>query len=397
MEKPIALVIPWYGDNIRGGAEKEINYIAHLLKNAGWKVEVFTTCVKDASCDRGKNTLRSGKHMENGILVRRFKVRTRDVESYNRANLKIYNNIPVSYEEEEIYYKEDINSPDMYQYINKHQNNYALFVFEPYMYGITFYGSLNCPNNCVIIPCLHDESYAYLKHTKEMIERFNGAIFHAKPELELAEKLYDLKNLKKVVLGGGVDTDWVNQCDAEAFRKKYELNDDFLLYAGRKDSGKKVDELITFFIKYKKYTKCPIKLVLIGGGQIDIPENYSDEIRDLGFVSDEDKRNAYAAAFCLCNPSYYESFSIVIMESWIASRPVLVSEHCDVTKNYCLESNGGLYYDDYGLFHRCLDFMLNNRDIADKMGSNGHEYVFRNFTHELMTRKYTEFLLSFIH
>ena len=52
--KPVALVIPWYGDDIRGGAEKECNYLAHSLTDAGQSVEVFTTCVKDASCDREK-------------------------------------------------------------------------------------------------------------------------------------------------------------------------------------------------------------------------------------------------------------------------------------------------------------------------------------------------------
>ena len=33
--KPVALVIPWYGDDIRGGAEKECNYLAHSLTDAG--------------------------------------------------------------------------------------------------------------------------------------------------------------------------------------------------------------------------------------------------------------------------------------------------------------------------------------------------------------------------
>ena len=34
-KKPIALVIPWYGDQIQGGAEKECNYLAHSLTSAG--------------------------------------------------------------------------------------------------------------------------------------------------------------------------------------------------------------------------------------------------------------------------------------------------------------------------------------------------------------------------
>ena len=59
--KPIAFVIPWYGDNIRGGAEAECNQLAHCFQDAGVAVEVLTTCVKEAADDRGINTLPQGK------------------------------------------------------------------------------------------------------------------------------------------------------------------------------------------------------------------------------------------------------------------------------------------------------------------------------------------------
>ena len=103
-KKPIALVIPWYGDQIQGGAEKECNYLAHSLTSAGQSVEVFTTCVKDAASDRGKNTIKPGVYTENGILVRRFPVREhRDLERYAASNLRIYYNNGFTQEDEKIY------------------------------------------------------------------------------------------------------------------------------------------------------------------------------------------------------------------------------------------------------------------------------------------------------
>ena len=114
MEKPIGLVIPWYGDNIRGGAEQECNYLAHSLQNAGAKVEVFTTCVKEASSDRGKNTLKAGTYIESGICVHRFLVNTqRDVAAYTESNNRIYHNDNFTQHDEEIYFANDINSSDM--------------------------------------------------------------------------------------------------------------------------------------------------------------------------------------------------------------------------------------------------------------------------------------------
>ena len=391
--KPIAFVIPWYGDDIRGGAEAECNHLAHCFQDMGAAVEVLTTCVREASDDRGKNTRKPGVSVESGIKVRRFKVRKRDVRRFDHANTKLYYSQPVTREEERMYLEEDINSPEMYSYIRENRDKYEFFIFMPYLYGPTYNGSVECPDNSVIIPCLHDEGYAYMELMKERMSRFKGMIFLSKPEGELAHRLYDLSKVKTAVLGAYVESGWEDSCDPQAFREKYNIQDDFILYAGRKDSGKKADELMKFFIQYKKIHKEEkLKLVMIGGGTLDIPEEFQNEVIDLGFVSIEDKHNAFAASFFLCNPSYFESFSIVIMESWLTKRPVLVSEHCAVTTNFCQENNGGLYYDNFGTFCGCLDFMLNNREIADGMGENGYQYVIENFTHEVIGKKYLAFL-----
>lgn len=391
--KPIAIVIPWYGDDIKGGAEQECNYLAHSLKAAGAQVEVFTTCVKEASSDRGINTLEAGLHMESGILVRRFMVKQRNLERYGPANTKLYRGEYVSLEEERAYFEEDINSPDMCAFINLHKNDYICFIFIPYMYGIIYHGSKECPENSILIPCLHDEGYAYTRLVKEMIERMKGVIFHAEPEYRLASKLFNFDNIKASVLGEGIDTEWSELCKASRFRAKYGIYDEFILFAGRKDMGKKADELLDFFCKYidvNKHRK--LKLIFIGGGRLEIPCEHRDRIFDLGFVSLEDKYDAFAAATFLCNPSHMESFSLVIMESWLAKRPVLVSEHCDVTTNFCLETNGGLFFKDWKSFAGAVDYLLDNKKVADKMGNNGSKYVLENFTHEIIAKKYLLFI-----
>lgn len=391
--KPIAFVIPWYGDNIRGGAEMECNHLAHCFTDAGVDVEVLTTCVLDAACDRGINTMEPGTYIESGITVRRFSVKKQGIEEYNNSNYKLYHNLPTTLEEEEAYYREDINSPDMYQYINKHRDDYACFIFIPYLYGPTYNGSQMCPENALMIPCFHDESYAHMILTKERVKSFKGLIFLSKPESDFAKGIYDLNGLKHKVLGAYVETGWENSCDVQGFRNKYGIHNEFLLFAGRKDAGKKADELVNFFIGYKKTNpECSLKLVMIGGGTLDIPSEYKNDIIDLGFVTTEDKHNAFAAAKVLCNPSYFESFSLVIMESWLAKRPVLVSEHCKVTTNFCLESNGGLYYSDFYEFCGCLDYISNHNDECNVMGQNGFEYVKGNFTKDKITEKYLDFI-----
>lgn len=391
--KPIALVVPWYGDDIKGGAEQECNYLAHSLQYAGAKVEVFTTCVKEASADRGVNTLKDGAHVESGILVRRFKVRARDIERFTPANLKLYHGESVNLEEEKAYFEEDINSPEMYKFIRENRDQYRCFIFIPYMYGPTYNGSKECPDNCILIPCLHDEGYARMRLTKEMAERMKGMIFHAKPEYFLAKRLFNLEHVVTDVLGEGIDTEWCATCNAKRFRVKYGIEGDFILYAGRKDAGKKADELLNFFCKYtENCASRKLKLVFIGGGHLDIPDHCKERIYDLGFVSVDDKHDAFAAATFLCNPSWVESFSLVIMESWLAKRPVLVSDHCAVTKNFCLETDGGLYFRDYPSFVGTVDYLLDHPQVADQMGENGFQYVMEHFTHEKIAKKYLAFL-----
>ena len=263
------------------------------------------------------------------------------------------------------------------------------------MYGITYNGSSECIEKSILIPCLHDESYAYMKLLKEKMKSFPAMIFLSKPEYELAASLYDLSSVKCAVLGGGVDTYWSESTDPQSFKDKYGIIDEFILFAGRKDAGKKADELLRFYMKFKdENPECKLKLVYIGGGELPIiiPQRFQEDIVDLGFVSIEDKHNAFTAATVFCNPSHFESFSLVIMESWVAKTPVLVSGHCAVTKNFCLEANGGLYYNNYEEFYYCIKYLIENKQAASDMGTNGYRYVLDNFTHEAIAEKYIKFL-----
>lgn len=65
---------------------------------------------------------------------------------------------------------------------------------------------------------------------------------------------------------------------------------------------------------------------------------------------------------CFGQPSKNESFSFVIMESWLCRRPVLVHEGCAVTKNFVSCCNGGLYFGNYYDFQETVKYILNHPD-----------------------------------
>lgn len=384
--KKLAFVTPWYGDNIPGGAEMELRSLIKHLIPLGVELEVLTTCVEKFTSDWNINYHKPGKTIESGIVVHRFPVRKRDTRLFGEINIKLMNNESISQQEEEQFMQEMVNSPKLYKYIKDNKDNYSLFVFIPYMFGTTYYGCQIVPEKSILIPCFHNESYAYMSNFRKVFHNVAGMIFNANPEKKLAEKLYNVKGDRFITLGLGIDS--IDEYNPQRFRDKYKIYEPFILYAGRKDHGKKVEQLIYNFEKYEEKYGNKLKLVLIGGGNIEFK---SENIIDLGFVPAQDKYDAYAAASIFCNPSAMESFSIVIMESWLAKTPVLVNGECDVTRDFVINFQAGLYYNNTEEFIKCVEYLLENQEISNQMGNNGKLNVEENFSWEIITKKYIDY------
>lgn len=379
----VAFVTPWYGRDLPGGAETEVRLTAEHLAEAGLTVEVLTTCIKDLYADWGRNHHRPGAEEINGVVVRRFPVGKRDRAAFDQVNGRLMNNLPVTAGQERTYIEEMFRAPTLYEYIERHQREYVFF-FIPYLFATTYYGAQICPERSWIIPCLHDESYARLSLYRDVLPRVRGLALHAEAERQLVNQLFgEAGRQQRVVVGGGVDTEI--QYDAGRFRQKHGLATPFVLYAGRREAGKNTPLLLDY---WRRYGRPDVKLVLMGSGEVAIPAGLRDRVIDLGFVTRPDKYDAYAAAAVLCQPSLHESFSIVMMESWLTGRPVLVHGDCAVTREHCQQANGGLYFTNYEEFAATLDYLLDHPAAADQMGRQGRRYVLANFRWEVIVERY---------
>ena len=386
--KKIGFVTPWYGEKIPGGAEMELRGLVHHLKDAGVDLEILTTCVREFTADWNENYHRPGVSEEAGIPVRRFKVRKRDTQAFDRVNIKLMNGQMLNKEEEQIFIREIINSNDLYAYMKEHEKDYSMFIFIPYMFGTTWYGSQICPEKSILIPCFHDEAYIYMKIFRDVYSKVAGIVYNAQPEYDLMQPIYNLEHTHQRVVGVGMDTNI--SFSKSRFRDKYGINSPFIVYAGRKDEGKNIYTLINYFERYKERMQNDMKLVLIGGGKVKIPKAIERDVIDLGFVDIQDKYDITASAALLCQPSKNESFSIVIMESWLCGRPVLVHRDCEVTKHFVKDSGGGLYFGNYFEFEGCVNYILTHPDVAAQMGACGCKYVKENFDWDVVVGKYKE-------
>ena len=386
----IAFVCPRYGIDAAGGEAIHVEWLAKHLKGSGFSIEILTTCARDHF--GWGNYYSPGKEEIEDITVRRFKVDKRDTTTFFKVQNRIIAGEEVPYEDQLTWARESVNSSSMYSFIERNSGNYDYFVFIPYMFGTTINGSRICSEKSILIPTLHNEIYAYLEIFKKMFQRFRGIMFSTPPEKKFGEGLYCLDSKKTAIVALGFAER--EETSAQRFKHRYDIADDFCLYVGRREGGKNTPLLINYFSMYKKYNKNDLKLILMGSGDVEIPDDCKD-ILDLGYVSAEDKYDAHASATFLCQPSVNESLSITIMESWLAEVPVLVHSDCDVTKFHCQKSNGGVYFSDYFEFEECVNFLLDNSEIRLKMGRNGKKYVRENYNWETVVKRFRKALERF--
>ncbi len=406
----IGLVIPWYGKLLGGGAESASRSLVQALKEhrPDIKVDVLTTALKEFSTDWNQNFYEEAICDDDGIDVYRFKAEPINRSLFHKINLRKLMpqtvddlwragkpHSPLSIFEEWFYMRHMVHSQSLYRYLRACYDDYDFFVFIPYMFGTTYKGSLQVPGKAIIIPCLHNERYAYMRLYRNMMNKARAVFFHVEAERRLANRIYQIPQARQFPFGVIVDIN-PPKGDLGRFRSKFNIQDPFVLYAGRKIEGKGLPTLVQYFLEYKKNAahSNKLKLVIIGKGDLQYPREQYPDIIDLGFVSDQDKHDAYTSALCLAMPSLMESFSIVLMESWLQGVPVLVNELCEVTRDHAMASNGGYSYRDAATFSAALQQFLTNPGKTCEMGMLGRQYVIDNYSAKTIVNKFAEFVFK---
>ena len=138
--------------------------------------------------------------------------------------------------------------------------------------------------------------------------------------------------------------------DRERFRKRYLLtNDDFvLLFLSRIDYKKGLNLLIPSLNRISS-NHPNIKLIIAGSDTNGYKRNVRAWIREYeledrvimsGFLSGQDRLDAFAGSECFVLPSMNENFGIAIVEALSAGLPVLISDHVYIWKEI-IQSGGG--------------------------------------------------------
>lgn len=376
----LAVVLPRYGKGLGGGAETLVGALVDRLLGVAEggqllpegplieRLEVWSTCAKDHRT--WENHYPPGKTIEDEVVVRRFAVDQRDLETFISCELSIQQGRALSIDEQLDWLENSVNSSDLYRHIACHGQEFDALLFAPYLFATSFWGALIYPERSILIPCLHDEAYAYQDVFLHLFSSVRGLLFNAHPEQELAERIYSgiASEQKGFVVGMGFD-------DISSDKRSL-ATAPYLLYSGRKESGKNLDFLIECFSKYREANpSSALELRIIGSGKIEFIDTLPDGVVDLGFVAESEKKQLMAGALCLCQPSVNESFSIVMMEAWLHQTPVLVHSECAVTKAHLTSAQGGLYFGNAEEFSGSVQRLLNDASMCKTMGNLGYRYV----------------------
>lgn len=386
--KRIALVNQRYGTEVNGGSEYYTRLIAERLTD-DFEVDVITTKALDYTT--WENYYKADSEDINGVHVLRFPVeacRAEDFNSYNGAYLAQIGAGKADIHAEKIWFeKQGPYSPAAIKYIRENKDKYDAFIFVTYLYYLTVMGLPEAAEKAVLIPTAHEEPFIHFKTFEKLFTLPRAFVFLTDEEKALVQRLFNCRDIPCEVMGTGVEVPCTP--DEAAFREKFGISGDYVIYVGRIDEGKNCPEMFRYFTEYKsRHPESGLKLVLMGKPVCKVPKH--GDIISLGFVSEEDKFGGISGAKVLVLPSEFESLSISVLEAMTLSVPVIVNGRCEVLKGHCVKSNGGLYYTNYFEFEGILDYIFSHDGEYEILRENAREYVDKNYRWDVIIKKFKE-------
>jgi glycosyltransferase involved in cell wall biosynthesis len=185
-----------------------------------------------------------------------------------------------------------------------------------------------------------------------------------------------------------------------SFRNRHNipLDAQVVLFLSRLDYKKGLEFLIPALARLKQ--KFPrLWFVLAGSGdpayvkkteQVLAEFNTSEFTRRIGFVTGQEKRDAFAAADIFALPSLNENFGIVNIEAMQAGLPLLISDQVYICREIEAAGSGIICSPSVNSVAEKMEEMLSGATDLKLMGQRGHGLVQRCYRPEVATQSLIE-------
>jgi glycosyltransferase involved in cell wall biosynthesis len=392
--KRLLFVVQRYGREVAGGAEFLCRQFASRLAARGHRVDVLTTCAVNYL--DWANHYPPGSEDLDGVTVHRLAVsRVRDDRFFTPLNTRVAGadgRVPLHLEHQWMR-SQGPYVPQLVPWLLSRAADYDVVAFFTYLYYTTWAGLpvAAALGPTVLHPTAHDEPSLHLNIFRMLFRHPAAFACSTEEERSLLAGRFGGRR-PSAVIGVGVDLQ-PSDDGGRAFRAAYGLGDrPYLVFLGRVDPAKGSVELLEFFAAYKERAPGPLALVVIGDPVRPL-KDHPDVIR-TGFVSETRKESALSGSLALVQPSYYESFSMALTETWAHAKPVLVQGHCDVLVGQCRRSGGGIPYRGYAEFGAAVDLLSEDPALRQRLGRAGRLHVEERYTWDSVLDRYEELLES---
>lgn len=389
----LLFVVQRYGREVFGGAEQFTRSYASRLAGRGHDVEVVTSCA--LSYVDWSDHFEPGTEELEGVTVHRLPVvRPRDNELFNPLNNRVlFGPKPVPpFLQQEWMRQQGPQVAGLSGWLSEHVPQQDVTIFTTYLYATTHTG---LPRSAalgptVLHPTAHDEPPLYLPLFREVFSAPSAFGFLTPEEESLVRARFGVRR-RSITLGIGTDLDV--RADADRFRSAHDLGDTpYLVFVGRLDPHKGTEELYGLFAAYKERNPGPLKLVLVGEPIRPLPPH--PDVISTGFVDDTTRADAVAGAVALIQPSYLESFSLVLVEALAQGVPAIVQAGCAVLAGHAERSGAAFAYRSAREFEAAVDLLASDELLRRRMGAAGRAYVEANYEWEGILERYEDFLLE---
>jgi glycosyltransferase involved in cell wall biosynthesis len=162
----------------------------------------------------------------------------------------------------------------------------------------------------------------------------------------------------------------------------------YVLCLGRVERAKGSHLLAELWRLYRRRRPDAPRLVLLG--PVNDPVDPEDGVVVAGRQPEAVKWGALAGCEFVISPSAWESFSLVVVEAWLAGKAVLVNGRCEPTVEHCARSAGGLWFGQYGDFEVAVDRLRSDAGWRAGLAANGEAYAREQFSWPAITERYSE-------
>jgi glycosyltransferase involved in cell wall biosynthesis len=380
----LALVIHRFGAEVAGGSEAHCRGLALELRKRH-DVEILTTTARDYLSWR--NEYAPGETTEDGIRIRRYAIaKGRDLKRFAEVSDLVFHGAHSRGDEERWIVENGPRCPELVEAV-RGRSDINFFLCYSYRYYTGIKSALAAGSRAILVPTAEDDPAIALEVFADLFRSVRGFLFLTPEEQQLIESAAQSRLGPGRVIGSGLNA---HRSGADP-RRAMNAPDSYVLYAGRIDRNKGVDVLFRYYLWLAdEWPECP-PLVLVGHPVLDIPRH--PKIRHMGYVSDAEKSSLIEGADVVIMPSRYESLSMIVLEAWALSRPVLANAACAVLEGQCRRSNGGLFYRDYAEFRLMFRSLMKDAQLRSDLGAQGQAYVTANYSWEKAARE-TEGLLT---